>query len=60
MAESKEDDEVKQAQAMAAMKILPWDEWVKWYAKCHHFQEKGHICSHCPIYIEKAKSGKIR
>jgi hypothetical protein len=33
-------DEVEHAQAMAAMKNMPWDEWVKLYAKCHHCDEK--------------------
>jgi hypothetical protein len=37
------DDEIAQAPAMAAMKNLPWDEWVKKYAKCHHCSEQGHI-----------------
>ncbi len=40
------DDEVDQARAMVAMvamKDLPWDEWVKKYAKCHLCGEQGHI-----------------
>jgi hypothetical protein len=49
------NDEVNQTHAMAAMKNLPWDEWVEKYAKCHHCGGQGHIRPHCPIYIEKVK-----
>ncbi len=44
---------------MAAMKNMPWDEWVKLYAKCHHCGEKGHIHPDCPKYLQQIKSGKI-
>ena len=50
---------VEHAQAMAAMKNMPWDEWVKLYAKCHHCGEKGHIRPDCPKYLQQIKSGKI-
>ena len=53
------NDEVEHAQAMAAMKNMPWDEWVKLYAKCHHCGEKGHIRPDCPKYLQQIKSGKI-
>jgi hypothetical protein len=54
------NDEIAQARAMVAMKNLPWDEWVKKYAKCHHCGEQGHIRLNCPIYLDKIKSGKIK
>ncbi len=54
------NDETTQACAMAAMKNLPWDEWVKKYAKCHRCGEQGHIHPNCPIYLDKIKSGKIK
>ncbi len=44
---------------MAAMKNMPWDEWVKLYAKCHHCGEKGHIRSDCPKYLQQIKSDEI-
>jgi hypothetical protein len=47
------DDEIAQACAMAAMKNLPWDEWVKKYAKCHHCGAQDHIHPNCPIYLDK-------
>jgi hypothetical protein len=50
---------VEHAQAMAAMKNMPWDEWVKLYAKCHHCGEKGHIRPDCPKYLQQIKSGKM-
>jgi hypothetical protein len=51
--------EVEHAQAMAAMKNMPWEEWVKLYAKYHHCGEKGHIRPDCPKYLQKIKPGKI-
>jgi hypothetical protein len=55
-----DNDEIAQTCAMVAMKNLPWDEWVKKYAKCHHCGEQGHICPNCPIYLDKIKSRKIK
>ncbi len=52
-------DKVEHAQAMAAMKNMPWDEWVKLYAKCHHCGEKDHIRPDCPKYLQQINSGKI-
>ena len=37
--------------ALVAVKTLPWEEWVKLYATCHHCREKGHICPMCPKYL---------
>jgi hypothetical protein len=45
---------------LAAQKKLPFDEWVKLFAKCHHCGEKGHIHPHCPDYVAKVKSGEIK
>ena len=50
--------EVK-ACALAAVKTLPWEEWVEVYAICHHCREKGHIYSMCPKYLAAIKSGEI-
>jgi hypothetical protein len=52
--------EIEKAMAMAAMKKLPFDKWVKLHAICHHCGEKGHICPHCLKYIEQVKSGQIK
>jgi hypothetical protein len=30
------DDDMKELKALAAKSNIPWDEWVKKYAKCHH------------------------
>jgi hypothetical protein len=60
MAGTTNNDEIAQACAMAATKNLPWDEWVKKYAKCHQCGEQGHIHPNCPIYLDKIKSGKIK
>jgi hypothetical protein len=46
--------------AMTAIKKLPFYEWVKLHAICHHCGEKGHIHPHCPKYIEQVKSGLIK
>jgi hypothetical protein len=53
-------DEIAQARAMAAMKNLPWDDWVKKYEKFHHCGEHGHIRPNCPSYLDKIKSGEIK
>jgi len=42
-----------------AIKTLPWEEWVKLYATCHHSGEKGHIHPVCPKYLAAVKSGEI-
>ncbi len=46
--------------ALALKKKLPFEEWAKLYAECHECGAKGHICPHCPIYIEKVKLGQIK
>jgi hypothetical protein len=47
-------------QAMAAIKNLPWDEWVKKYAKCAHCGEIGHIRPKCRKYLAQTESGEIK
>ena len=54
------NEDIEKAVAMAAMKKLPFDEWVKLHAICHHCGEKGHIHPHCPKYIKQVKSGQIK
>jgi hypothetical protein len=56
--QDKEDE--REAQALAAKSNLPWDEWVKLHAKCHHCGEKGHIFPQCPDYLKKIKSKEIK
>jgi hypothetical protein len=51
------NEDIEKAVAMAAMKKLPFDEWVKLHAICHHCGGKGHIHPHCPKYIKQVKSG---
>ena len=55
-----DDAKFKDTQAMAAKINLPWDKWVKLYAKCHHCKDTGHICPQCPDYIKKIRSGEIK
>jgi hypothetical protein len=55
-----DDAEFKDTQAMAAKINLPWDKWVKLYAKCHHCGYKGHICLQCTDYIKKVRLGEIK
>jgi hypothetical protein len=44
---------------LAAVKTLPWEEWVKLYATCHYCREKGHIRLMCPKYLAAIQSGEI-
>ncbi len=44
---------------LMAVKTLPWEEWVKLYATCHHCREKGHIRPMCPKYLAAIQSGEI-
>jgi hypothetical protein len=54
------DAKFKDTQAMAAKINLPWDKWVKLYAKCHHCGDKGHIHPQCLDYIKKVRLGEIK
>jgi hypothetical protein len=45
---------------MAAKINLPWDKWVKLYAKCHHCRDKWDIRPQCPDYIKNVRSSKIK
>ncbi len=60
LANYNDNEEINKAMAMTAMKKLPFAEWVKLHATCHHCGEKGHIHPHCPKYIEQVKSGQIK
>jgi hypothetical protein len=52
--------ETNEQQVMAAVKNLPWDEWVKKYTKCDHCAEIRHICSKCSKYLAQIESGEIK
>jgi hypothetical protein len=52
-------EEEKEVRVWAATNKVPWDEWVKMNAVCHHCGEKGHIHQKCPKYIANIESGKI-
>ena len=54
------EEEIGEARALALKKKPPFEEWAKLYAECHECGAKRHIRPHCPIYIEKVKSGKIK
>jgi hypothetical protein len=54
------DGDEHEACALAAKSNIPWDDWVKLYAKCHHCGAKGHIRPHCPDYLKKLESGEIK
>ncbi len=56
--QDKEDE--CEARALAAKSNLPWDKWVKLYAKCHHYGEKGRICLQCPDYLKNINSREIK
>ncbi len=36
---------------------LPWDKWVRKYAKCTHCGKIGHIRPQCPLYLDAIASG---
>ncbi len=54
------NEEIKKVIAMAAMKKLPFDKWVKLHATCRHCGKKGRIHPHRPKYIKQVKSGQIK
>ncbi len=54
------DADEREAQALAAKSNIPWDEWVKLYAKCHHCGEKGHIRPNRPDYLKKIENGEVK
>jgi hypothetical protein len=45
--------------ALVAVKTIPWEEWVKLYATCHHCVEKGLTHPMCPKYLAAIQSGEI-
>jgi hypothetical protein len=54
------DADEREARALAAKSNIPWDEWVKLYAKFHHCGKKGHICPYCPDYLKKIENGEVK
>jgi hypothetical protein len=52
-------DDEDTARALAAKSNIPWEEWVKKFAKCHHCGKQGHIHPNCPDYLKKVASGEI-
>ena len=55
-----DDQEVEDdARALAAKSNIPWEEWVKKYAKCHYCGKLGHIRPDCPEYLKKVASGEL-
>jgi hypothetical protein len=52
-------EEEKEARVLATMNRVPWQEWVKTHAVCHHCGEKGIIRPKCPKYLADIESGKI-
>jgi hypothetical protein len=54
------EEDINASRALAARNNIPWDKWVKKFAKCHHCGKKGHICPHCPNYLKKVASGEIK
>ncbi len=55
-----DDADEREARALAAKSNIPWDEWVKLYAKCHHCGGKGHIRPNCPDYLKKIENGEVK
>ncbi len=51
--------DVKERMLVAVKTLLPWEEWVKLYAMCHHCKGKGHIHPMCPKYLAAIQSGEI-
>ena len=39
---------------------LPWDKWVRKYAKCTHCGKIGHIRPQCPLYLDAIASGALK
>ncbi len=52
-------EEEETARALAARSNIPWEEWVKKFAKCHYCGKPGHIRPNCRDYLKKVASGEI-
>ena len=50
----------KENKAKALRDGMPWEEWVRKYAKCNHCGKIGHIRPDCPLYLEAIASGAIK
>jgi hypothetical protein len=60
VAGSTDDDRITDTKALVALKKIPFEEWAKLHAVCHHYGQKGHIHPHCPKYIEQVKPGGLK
>ncbi len=51
---------IQDAHAYAAIKKIPFEEWCKKYAICHHCRKKGYICPDCKKFRADVATGKIK
>jgi hypothetical protein len=54
------EQEIQDTHAYAAIKKIPFEEWCKKYAICHHCGKKGHICPDCEKFRADVDAGKIK
>jgi hypothetical protein len=54
------EQEMLNACAYAALKRIPFHEWCKNYATCHHCGKKGHIRPDCKLFKADVAAGKIK
>jgi hypothetical protein len=54
------EQEMLDARAYAALKKIPFEEWCKNYATCHHCGKKGHIRPDCDLFKADVAAGKIK
>jgi hypothetical protein len=54
------EQEIQDAHAYATIKKIPFEEWCKKYAICHHCGKKGHICPDCEKFRADVAAGKIK
>ena len=54
------EQEIQDAHAYATIKKIPFEEWCKKYAICHHCRKKGHIRPNCKKFRADVAAGKIK
>jgi hypothetical protein len=54
------EQEIQDPHAYATIKKIPFEEWCKKYAICHHCRKKGHICPDCKKFRADVATGKIK
>ncbi len=54
------EQEMLNARAYATLKRIPFEEWCKNYATCHHCGKKGHIRPDCKLFKADIAAGKIK